>query len=295
MAAQTVITVMTEREWRTAACAQRDRAERITGPARDRRARGISHPIEDFLTQYYSAPIRRLEQWHPGVDVVLEIADREEAYQRFPETLHHWEKGRLWADPCLMRDAIRARLVWVRELLIATQNRVANFGCHGLHEWAMVYQGVEIRHEAVAPLRLPQEEIDALVTSRVVSCSHFDAFRFFAASARPLNRLQPTMDTRQDHEQPGCLHANMDLYKWASKAWPWVGSELLFETYRLAREIRDLDMRASPYDLTAWGRSTIAIETPEGRRCYEQMQRGFAERASVLRRRIIDVLTRVTP
>jgi hypothetical protein len=122
-----------------------------------------------------------------------------------------------------------------------------------------------------------------------VSCSHYDAFRFFQPRARPLNRLRPSFETRADHEQPGCVHANMDLYKWASKAMPWIGSELQFECFELAVELREIDMRASPYDLAAFGYPPIAVETPEGRREYERHQRHqrrLADRAAPLRRRL---------
>ena len=59
-----------------------------------------------------------------------------------------------------------------------------------------------------------------VVEDNRVRCSHFDAFRFFTAPARPLNLLAPTRETQHELEQPGCLHANMDLYKWAYKLSP---------------------------------------------------------------------------
>jgi hypothetical protein len=102
-----------------------------------------------------------------------------------------------------------------------------------------------------------------------------------------MNRIQPTLERRVELEQPGCIHANMDLYKWAAKAMPWVGSELLLDCFELATELRDLDMRASPYDLSAWGREPVRIETPEGRRMYEGEQRRLALKAAPLRERLI--------
>jgi hypothetical protein len=35
--------------------------------------------------------------------------------------------------------------------------------------------------------------------------------------------------------------------------------------FRLARDVRELDMRASPYDLADLGYPPVRIETPEGR------------------------------
>jgi hypothetical protein len=54
-------------------------------------------------------------------------------------------------------------------------------------------------------------------------------------------------------------------------------------------DIRELDMRASPYDLTSHGYSPVPIETQEGRAQYEKCQREFAERARPLRKRLIDL------
>jgi hypothetical protein len=157
----------------------------------------------------------------------------------------------------------------------------------------MVYRAEEIRHAAIAPLRLPQAEIDALVSSRPITCTHYDAFRFFANQAKPLNRHTLSLDTRHENEQPGCVHANMDLYKWAAKAMPWIGSDLLLETFLLASQLRDLDMRASPYDLSGWNVTPIKIENPEGRREYETEQRRLASLAGDLRTKLIDAIQEV--
>lgn len=85
----------------------------------------------------------------------------------------------------------------------------------------------------------------------------------------------------------------MDLYKWAAKSMPWIGSELLLEAFRLASQLRDLDMRASPYDLSAWNVAPIKIEHPEGRREYEAEQRRLASLARDLRQKLIRAIQRV--
>jgi hypothetical protein len=283
------IRVMPQREWRERAAAHRARAERHTRPARMRRDRGLPHPIEDFLFEYYPFPFALLEKWHPGSGVALETETRPAV---FHERWYAHENGRLALDPGKLSAKQRLRFARMLELLEATRDRVPHFACHGLHEWAMVYGGQEVRHEKTLRLRLPQAEIDALVESRPVCCSHHDAFRFFAAAARPFNRLQPDLDSRVHLEQPGCLHANMDLYKWAAKAMPWAGGDLLLDCFELALELRDLDMRASPYDLTGWGREPVRIETPEGRRIYEEEQKRLAASAAPLRARLIAVLSR---
>ena len=248
----------------------------------------MPHPIDDFLFTYYPFSFAKLEDWHAPFGVALEVV--EPLPERFTRSPYRIEGGMVFSEaPADLKE--RQRLAWIRALLVATRDRPPNFACHGLHEWAMVYRGQHVRHEKTTPLRLPQAEIDALVESRPLLCSHFDAFRFFAPQARPMNRTQPTLDDRPENEQPGCIHANMDLYKWASKAMPWIGSDLLIECFEQSLALRDLDMRASPYDLSAWGREPVKIETAEGRREYETLQRALAEKCAVLRQRLIDALS----
>jgi hypothetical protein len=194
------------------------------------------------------------------------------------------------ADPARLSEVRRAGVTWILGLLRATATRPAAFGCHGLHEWAMVYKQAqeEVRH-ADWPLRFAPEEIARIVEASTVRCTHFDAFRFFTQEARPLNRVQPERSTIHALEQRGCLHANMDLFKWAAKLLPFAPSELVADAFELARDIREIDMRASPYDLHTLGYEPIAIETPEGRTEYERLQRGFAARGEPIRARLIAV------
>jgi hypothetical protein len=285
------IEIFSETVWRDRAEAHRARALRHTGPARMRRDRGLPHPIADFLFDYYPFPFSLLENWQPGTGIALET-DAAALPERFSERWHALTGGRIMADPRKMSEKEIQRMEWTVELLEATRDRAPNFACHGLHEWAMVYRGKEVRHERTLKLRLPQAEIDALVERRTICCSHHDAFRFFAMEARPFNRLQPDLESRVLLEQPGCLHANMDLYKWAAKSMPWTGSELLLDCFELAIGLRELDMKASPYDLTEWGREAVRIETAEGRRVYEEEQKRLAANAKPLRERLIGVLRR---
>ncbi|MFT3991066.1 MAG: hypothetical protein QM680_06615 [Luteolibacter sp.] len=280
-------------DWQEKSALHREQAERFTCGARERKDRGVPHPIEDFLFQYYPFPLSLLEVWQPGIGVGLEWRSGMESEVKFTLKYYCEENGVLFADAAKLSDKERHRYHWILELLSATAGRPGNFSCHGLHEWAMVYRGKEVRHEKTTPLRLKQAEIDAVVESRTILCSHHDAFRFFADEARPMNRLQPTLDRRVELEQPGCVHANMDLYKWTAKSMPWAGTELLWETFMLAMKLRDLDMRASPYDLRAWGRQPVRIETVEGRREYEREQRVLALDAEKLRARLIGVLVAV--
>ena len=257
---------------------------RWTVPFRERRRVGVSHPVHDFLFVYYQYSPAKLEQWHPGVGILLENAAN---HADFPEDTYTAVGNSNFCDPTKLKPKPLARLRWISELLERTAKSRPNFSCLGMHEWAMVYQGDEIRHEKTTPLRLPQKEINHLVETRPITCTHFDAFRFFALNARPLNKFQPTLESRIEMEQPACIHANMDLYKWAFKSMPWVGSELVAACFELALEAREVDMRASPYDLSYLdGWNPIKIETPEGRLEYEECQRAIAAKSEPLRRKL---------
>jgi hypothetical protein len=159
----------------------------------------------------------------------------------------------------------------------------------------MVHRSAEnpgdVRHPW--PLRLGPAGTDRVVESHRIVCSHFDAFRFFTESARPLNALQPGRDDRVEFEQPGCLHAGMDLYKHAFRLSPLVPSELVADCFALAWDIRDLDMRASPYDLADLGYEPVRIETPEGKAEYVAQQRAFTDRAAPLRQRLVEECDRL--
>jgi hypothetical protein len=138
------------------------------------------------------------------------------------------------------------------------------------------------------PLRLGQAGTDEVVEAHDLRCTHIDAFRFFTPDAVPRNRFAPTRERQPELEQPGCLHAGMDVYKWAMKLGPLVPGELLLDAFELARDIRRLDMEASPYDARAWGGEPVRIETPEGKAEYVRRQRAFAERSNALRGRILE-------
>jgi hypothetical protein len=182
-------------------------------------------------------------------------------------------------------------VVFVRQLLSATLARPAQLGCFGLHEWAMVYREPERRH--AVPLRLGQAGTDAVVEAHQITCSHFDAFRFFTPEARPLNRAQLTRDSQVSEEQPGCLHAAMDCHKWATKLAPAVPGELALDCFALARDVRMLDMQASPYDLSDYGLEPVAIESQDGKAQYVARQRAFVECSTVLRERLVEVCDRL--
>jgi hypothetical protein len=281
------VTTLPANVWRALDRDHAQRADSLTAGHRARRAVGERHAIEDFLYDYYGTRPSLLRRWHPGVGVGLEPGPDGPA--------HHIRWRWYAADPDgVVRLDVRAYLAdrgdavrYIHRLLTAIESRPAFTGCFALHEWAMVYRQEKHRHPL--PLRLGQTGTDKVVESHPIRCTHFDAFRFFTPEAAPLNRVQPTRAAQIDLDQPGCLHAAMDCHKWATKLGPAVPGDLALDCFELAREIRLLDMQASPYDLSSYGVRPVPIETPEGKAEFVARQREFAARASRLRVRLIGV------
>jgi hypothetical protein len=82
----------------------------------------------------------------------------------------------------------------------------------------------------------------------------------------------------------------MDIYKWVIKLGPLMPGEVLLDSFELARDIRQLDMEASPYDLADWGYEPVEVETAAGKAEYVHRQRGFTERSNLLRGRVVKLL-----
>ncbi|WP_353114685.1 3-methyladenine DNA glycosylase [Microbacterium sp.] len=269
-------------EWTARAEEHAARADALTAAHRARAARGESHPVWDFLFTYYSYKPAQLRRWHPGAGVVLEDAPERAAWR--------WYTRRgaddLFPDAASFEAEKPELAGLVERMLRRTASRPGQFGCFGLHEWAMVYRQDEHRHPV--PLRLGRDATDAVVEAHELRCTHFDAFRFFTPEAVPRNRLQPRREDQPLLEQPGCLHAGMDLYKWAMKLGPLLPGELVLDTFELAADIRLLDMAAAPYDLSEWDVEPVRIETADGKGEYVRRQRGFAERGAVLRTRMLE-------
>lgn len=285
--------VLARAQWERRALAHAERVERWIAPHLERRGARVPHPVHDFLFTYYSQRPAQLRRWHPGVGVALEDAPEHagrKGYEVVPPSVCDGARAgaRVAVDPAYVAEQ-RPLVDSIRRLLAATASRPAQLGCFGLHEWAMVHRAPEAggtRHPW--PLRLGQEGTDAVVESHRITCTHFDAFRFFTPSARPLNTLSPGSRDREAFEQPGCLHAGMDLYKHAFRLSPMVPSELVADCFDLAWDIRVLDMRAAPYDLADLGLEPVRIETAEGKREYAAAQAVFAERGAPLRARLVE-------
>ena len=109
----------------------------------------MKHPVHDFLFTYYSHGPAQLRRWHPGYGVALADAPEYAALKGYVDGAGTaWRTStsqpatcrRVADPPPAARDGRRGR---------------PNFGCFGLHEWAMVYRLAEdeTRH-ADWPLRL---------------------------------------------------------------------------------------------------------------------------------------------
>jgi len=249
-----------------------------------RASRREKHPVYDFLFEYYSFRPAHLCRWTPGVGVLLEGATAADlGWSEFVPG----DGGLVLpaaAFPAHRRDYLR----WAVGYLGATAAREPSFACLGLHEWAMVYRDPNVRHPHV-PMRLSREETDAVVESQPLRCTHYDAFRFFTPAATPRNRLALTRPTTTEYDQPGCIHVSMDLYRFAYKVAPFCPGELVADAFELALAAREVDMRASPYDLSGYGFPPVRIETREGREEYVELQRELARRAAPVRERVLAV------
>ncbi len=283
--------------WLGARAAHEASVDVWTQGRRARAATGAAHPVDDFLFTYYSHKPAQLRRWHPGAGVVLlgGAADERAGWRWHTRAAVAGDVGVTLDVAAFVADrgdAVRHSV----DLMRATFDRTPQLGCFGLHEWAMVHRlgPGQQRHEDW-PLRLGQQATDDVVESQPLRCSHFDAFRFFTPTARPLNSEQPTRATQLQLEQPGCLHATMDLYKVAYKLGPAIPSSLTARCFLLARDVRELDMRASPYDLSSLGYEPVGVETAAGRAQYVTAQRDFTTRGQALRAELIEVCEALLP
>lgn len=287
--ASDTLTVLAHDDWATLETAHATRADKLTAGRRERTARRQSHPIEDFLFEYYPFKPSQLRRWHPGVGVGLQRAHAHAGWRWYSTSSDGVTALDVAAFAAERGEGVRH----IRRLLKATSGRSAQLGCFGMHEWAMVYGADNAGRRHELPLRLGSEGTDAVVDAHPLQCTHFDAFRFFTPQAAPLNAAQLTRETQVAWEQPGCLHVNMDLYKWAIKLGPAAPGDLLLDCFELARDVRQVDMQASPYDVSAYGLAAIPVETPAGKSEYAARQREFARRGAPLRERLIAVCDQV--
>jgi hypothetical protein len=180
--------VLSLEEWSLRADSYLERAKELTGGRRSER----QHPIYNFIYNYYAwKPSVLIDTWSPGSGVILQGGGSADG--RLP--MRYFERladgsGGFYSASCLSAKRVKA-LRWVRNFLAASGSRAPHFNCFGLHEWAMLFHppngsGEVSRHQDL-PLRVNMSQLNAVVESVPMACTHFDAFRFFSPEARPLN------------------------------------------------------------------------------------------------------------
>jgi hypothetical protein len=273
---------LTSSEWIRMQKNHQEELSSILDPYLEKRSRHIKNPVLDFLFEYYHFRPSHLKRWSPGIGKALKIEGCN-----LPEiselTIHD---NLAYLDPKNFPHNRRKSARWICELLLQSSERKPSFGCFGMHEWAMVYRTEKIRHNQL-PLRMDEKDLAEFVESRPLVCTHFDAYRFFTKKAQPLNKYDLNRNNFIDNEQPGCIHNNMDLYKWAFKHYPWISSEVTRKAFLLAVEARYIDMQASPYDLSGHGLKPIKIETEAGRREYIEKQTMIYKKGKPIRNQLI--------
>jgi hypothetical protein len=274
---------LSEPVWRNRLANHRERLAPFVADRLERMSRREKHPVRDFLFQYYSYRPAHLLRWTPGPDAILENAR--------PADLE-WNEFTPTAGGLVLLAASfpvhrRSFVRWALDYLEGIAARPPVYGCFGLHEWAMVFRADQVRHERT-PLRLSPAAIADVVEAEELCCTHFDAYRFFTPAATPRNRHELTRAVTDRFDQRGCIHVTMDLYRYAYKLAPWVTGELIADAFLLAWRARELDMRASPYDLAEYGLEPIPIETAAGKEDYVRQQRELAAAAVSIRSRLIE-------
>lgn len=281
--------VWEESEWTEQMSRHEQLLTGVLDPYLEKRSRQEKDPVMDFLFEYYAFRPSHLVKWSPGIGTVLRFQE-ESALPEISELAVEDGEARLNPD-FFPQKRIRSAQ-WTLELLEKSAHQKPMFGCFGMHEWAMVYRAGNVRHEQI-PLRLSDEKVAEFVESRPLVCTHFDAFRFFTEQARPMNKHHLKRENFQDFEQAGCLHTNMDLYKWAFKLYPWISSEIIREAFFNALETRKADMQASPYDAREFGLEPIKIETESGRKEYLERQMDIYQHSQPIRHRLIEAYKEV--
>ncbi|KAJ1453556.1 hypothetical protein M885DRAFT_485535 [Pelagophyceae sp. CCMP2097] len=304
---------LSESAWRSLASAHRARVSKILGGSPEVIARDKGNPVVNFIfTYYYGFKPRDLSRWSPGPNVSLQVADDGVTggggiEDELAKGNWHRLKGDLLllTPPELKR---RETFQHARGTISATSKRAPVWNCYGLHEWAMVYaDSAPLRQHL--PLRLDNAAIAAVVEAPgALRCTHFDAYRFFTPAAKPLNlHADLSRSNQTKYEQPGCVHAQMDLFKYSIKLGAFLDAKILADALEIAFEARVLDMRASPYDLSEFdGSRGLDLsplrargprqKTSAGRKQYTMLQARLSHRAEPVRRDVLfaydDILLR---
>lgn len=270
------------------------------------RSHSISeNPIYNFLHYYYRYSSLELKLYSPGMNFALESLPSSSSILLIHKHMREIPNSNfIYLRPTskLLQSKRYgfAPISRYHDIIQNTLNRNPHYGCFGLHEWAMLYSNRRLpsfsdnseRHQSQLKLRVDQHTIDATVEASQLTCTHFDAWRFFDPAAQPMNHIHPLTRSGQiDNEQPGCIHATMDIFRYAYELYPYVSSDLLRACLSIALEARKIDMCASPYDVSAIEGcgDAICIETLEGKMLYVQKQQELYEKSNPLRAELLQV------
>ena len=188
-----------------------------------RRADGRRHPVDDFLFTYYSHRPAALRRWHPGYG-----RRRSPARAGVRRAGASTRSRRRRRRPRRRASSLAARgdcwCAFIRDLLAAHRGPAraarAASGCTS-GRWSTGRRRSEVRH-AAWPLRLGADghrRGRGAAPDRAARTSTRSGSS--PTPARPLNTLAAhAASDRPAFEQPGCLHAGMDLYKHAYRLTP---------------------------------------------------------------------------
>ena len=273
--------LINEPTWRQHAKAHQEKVDLLTAEWRQHQSSGKKHPTLDFLFSYYNLKINRLRLWSPGPSILLEGEhDGSLLFGHYSQSKKHCQ-----LNPERYPKQRLKNFKWISQLLKQTSKRTPVFNCYGVHEWCMIYKSDSKRHEQL-PLRVSTETLNDFVENTPCQCTHFDAYRFFTDDASPLIQHPLSRENQEEYEQSGCLHANMDLYKWAYKLYPFMTGDLLLRCFELAIQCRYLDMQASPYDMSEFNMEPIAVDTSQGREKYISEQHRLKKIADPIRNKL---------
>ena len=279
--------VLSEPDWRERQQAHRERHAEFLEREVKRRSQHRKDPTMDFMFEYYNYSPADVLRWTPGFGVLLQGAGAKEFLKnsRYVEC----ESGVYLSLEQLVHR--RRAITWVRDLLQTTTDREPFYGCYCIHEWALLYHS-KLLHPTFE-LRVSPEDIAAHVESGPIQCTHFEAYRFFSDQAKALCEVPLDRNTMMETEQSGCLHTNMDLFRWSYKLAPWVSGELVAGAFEVACKARTLDSSTCPYDLTPAGLQPTPIETEKGRELFVERQKAIRDEAMPLRRSLLDLYNHI--
>lgn len=273
--------ILTIESWKSLCMKHRSRVKDLLGGKYYDRNIHDRHPIYNFIFNYYRfRPHRTLELYSPGVGVALSSSSfhhlEKELYLPSDKYLSTLKENYIKIDPVKsLNESSIQRIKNILTLLEMVQNRKPSFSCFGVHEFAMLHSGARHSYyQKNLKLRMTQDQIDRVVERAPIACTHFDATRHFPKSASKRCKVKTSPKQRIENEQAGCVHTNLDLFKHSLRLWPFASSELVADALELAIHARELDMRASPYDLKStpnlelnrkFDFTPVLIETESGR------------------------------